>query len=238
MSFLFAILGGAAIFGIITLFAKVPAARRFLPFLNWFVDSIVDYLNYRNNQGKYSAITLFSSRSFILARAVVLEGADLRAQRKHIAEIVSSAYTTLLPEEEWGEEQERIATAAYVALINNQEIKDLVVSLLINKDYKNLEVRKATYLAIDILGEIVDLSDDLGQEYFQHLIYGINKSLVRIREHGLNRDNLKKIVSILYRVYKLSRAYRHLRTIDKMTKEEFYEKVSSGLSLIRNLVLS
>ena len=238
MSFLFAIVGAVVVFGIIMLFVKVPSARRFIPFLNWLTISIVDYMNYNNYQGKYSAIPLFASRSFILARAVALEGADLRTQRKVVGEIVSTAYNTLLPEEEWGEAQERATTAAYVGLINHKEIKDLVISLLVDKDYKNLEIRKATYLVIDVFGEIVDLSDDLGQNYFQHLVYGINKSLVLIRDHGTDQDNLKKVVAVLYRVYKISKAYRKLRDLSKMSEEEYYEKVSSSFKLLDRFVFN
>jgi hypothetical protein len=111
-----------------------------------------------------------------------------------------------------------------MALLSHKEIFDTVKAL---DNHEDLEVKKATLVAIDVLGVFFDLKDKLAKEYFQHLIYGINKCLLLLRDGGTGKRSLKKVASTLWRVYKLTKAYKYLQGRKNLTEEEFYAKVSS-----------
>jgi len=220
---IFALLFTAIVFGLIMFVRKYPSVIKYTAFFSWVVQVVRVTVDHWGFDKKYSDQAVLASHYFSLASTAAVSG-DLREVRRRVASLVSFSYRRFYPLGSWTEEDERISAAAYVALVNHQNIRDVATSL--ERNYRNIEVRKATYLAIDVLGELVDLSDDLGQEYFQHLIYGINKSLVLIKENGTDKKSLKKVTSTLFRVYKLSRAYRHLRSLDEMTEKEFYEKIN------------
>jgi len=193
----------------------------YLPWLASVVRITVDYWGFNK---KYSDASLLASRLVVLSKLSSLEGSSLREIRHEVSLLVRDSHRLFYPTKKWSKEDERIAVAAYVALINNDEIWNLVRAL--SRSGVDLDVKKATYLVIDVFGELVDRSDKLGRKYLQQVVYGINKSLIIIRDHGTNKKSLKKVTSILFRIYKLSRAYRHRRFLGDMSKEDFYDKVT------------
>lgn len=219
----FALLLTAVVFGFILVIRRYPSITKYTKFFVWVADTVRITVDHWGFNKRYSQGALLSSHLFSLARVAALSKDDMARAKRRVSEFVSVSYRLFYPEGSWTDDDERISAAAYLALIHHPEIKELVLHL--TRSHEDLEVKKATYLAIDVVGELVDLTDDLGQEYFQHLIYGINKSLVLIKKNGTNKKNLKKVVGVLFRVYKLTKAYHQRRGLKNLTESELYEKV-------------
>ncbi len=223
MAFVLAIVAAILVGVVLLLFYKFPATKKVLPWISWALEITKITVDYWGFQQKYKSSTELAARFFVTASSIALGKKQLRDVRKDISVIIEEAYSALNPERPLTETERKMMTAAYVVAISYDEITETMASVWETHD--DLDVRKATLLAIDIVGELVDLKDSLGKQYFQHLIYGINKSLKLIRDHGTDKRNLKKISSTLFRVYKLSKAYRHRRNLSGYTEGEFYDKV-------------
>lgn len=221
--------------GVVLLLVRYPAARKFVPVVGSFFELVMITVDHWRLGYKYSDLAVYGSQWAGLVHTLSLEGTDLRGARKKVSVFVADLYNDYRPDTGGlTEEQARqVSAASYMALLSHEEILDTVKSL---SDHKDLEVRKATLVAIDILGELFDLGDDLSQEYFQHLIYGINKCLVLLKKGGYDKRTLKKVTSTLWRVYKLTKAYKYLQGRKGLTKEEFYAKVSNVFGTLFRMV--
>lgn len=214
----------AIIAGVVLLmFYKFPDTKKFLPWAAWSLEIVRITADHWGFQKKYRSTTDLAARFFITAAALSTSKKGLREARKEISTIIEEAYQTLNPDKPLTDVERKIMTAAYVTAISYEEITETMASVW--QTHEDLDVRKATLLVVDVMGELIDRDDELGQLYFQHLIYGINKSLILIRDHGTNKRALKKVASTLFRVYKLSKAYRHRRMLGGHTEGEFYDKI-------------
>lgn len=108
-------------------------------------------------------------------------------------------------------EAERIASVIFAMLVANKELHDTITALL-HKHPENVEVKRLTVLAIDVFGSVFDLKDKLNYQYYEHLIYAINKCLLILREDGLSERTLKRSGAVLFRLYKLTMAYNRLKS--------------------------
>lgn len=215
--------------GVILLFRKWPQAQEHFWFFKWALETIAFSLDYWGFKNRYSNSVVLASRFTMLLQSKEVQSGDLRDVRKQVSEFVDATYAHFGSRGPLKPEERRASVAAYVALINHREILELATALVGRDD---IDVRQATLLCIDVLGELIDLSDDLGQDYFQHLIYGINKCLIIIRDEGTNKKSLKKVSTTLFRVYKLSKAYRRRRSLEDLTQEEFHAKISSYFNVL------
>lgn len=223
----------AVVFGGIFLLRWYSDLRKYLPGLRGVLQAGVLTVDYWGFKRSYSDGAKVLLRYTNLSETLSVVGTDLRQARKKVASFVRDAYETFYPGRERDVAVERLAAASYMMLLSHEELLAVVASL---HNHKDLEVRKATYIAIDVLGEMFDLKDDLSQEYFQHLIYGINKSLVLLKKSGYDKKTLKKVTSTLWRVYKLTKAYNYLQGRKNLTKEEFYAKVSGVFGTLFRMV--
>lgn len=211
------------LFGAIFLSQRYSWAKGGAPFIRW-ISKIVDItIEHWELDRHYAAISDVISRSATLVEALSIDGADFRAARLQVRDLVRDLHRVLHPGHEADDLDMDVPVAAYLFLISHKETALIIAS--IQAGHQSLEVKKATNLAIDVLGEIVSRDTKLSRQYFQHLIYGINKSLVLIKKHGTDKKTLKKVTSTLFRVYKLTKAYRHRRGLKNLTEAEFYAKV-------------
>jgi hypothetical protein len=205
------------------LFYKFPKTKEVIPWVSWSLELVRITVYHWGFEQKYKSTTDLAARFFITAASISAGKSGLRDVRKEVSAIIEEAYQTLNPDRPLTDVERKMMTAAYVTAISYDEITEAMASVW--ETHADLDVRKTTLLAIDVLGELVVLEDELGQQYFQHLIYGINKSLKLIRDHGTDKRALKKVASTLFRVYKLSKAYRHRRKLGGHTEGEFYDKI-------------
>jgi len=214
-----AILAGVALL----LLYKFPAARRFLPLVAWFLKIVRITVDHWGFEQKYKSTTDLAARFFVTAATLTASKKGLRDAKKEVSAIIEEAYEVLSPGRPLTDVERTMMTAAYVTAISYEEITETMASVW--ETHADLDVRKATLLVVDVMGELINREDELGQVYFQHLIYGINKSLILIRDHGTDKRALKTVTSTLFRVYKLSKAYRYRRKLTGHTEGDFYDKI-------------
>jgi hypothetical protein len=209
--------------GGIFLFAKYPAARKYLPFLRWFLRTVQITVDHWGFKRTYSDRIDWWVRYSNLIAVLSIEGTDLREARTRVGEFVADTYNKFYPPGMEREKAKHAAAAGYMAVLSFPEIRDTVDGL---KDHENLDVRKATYVVIDILGELFDREDELSKEYFQHLVYGLNKCLRIFKKGGRSRKSLSEIYATLWRIYQLTKAFNKLKADKGLSKKEFYEKIT------------
>jgi len=212
-------------FGGLYLFMKYPKLRRFLPTIHHTAEFISFSISYWGFKKHYSDPVEVAVKFTSLLRTLKLDSRNLADAKKQVAKFIEESYLQIYASrgKARDDKAEKVALASYTLLLSNEDIRDTVISL-IKKNYKDLEVRKITLIAIDTFGELFTLENKLESEYFQHLIYAINKVLLLLRDSGTNKKNVKKIGAILFRLYKLTRAYKYLKGARGLTKSEFYAK--------------
>lgn len=207
----------------IYLFTRYSETQKVLSGLRWVLRIVQITINYWGFEKAYSDKVVLGVRYINLIEVLSLEGTDLRQARGEVAAFVAETYNHFYPEGMDRERAKRIAASGYMVVLSHQEILDTIRGL---QDHDNLDVRKATYVVIDILGELFDRRDKLSKEYFQHLVYGLNKCLVLFKRGGYNRSTVKEIYATLWRIYQLTKAFNKLKAGDGLTKKEFYEKIT------------
>jgi hypothetical protein len=209
---------------------KYPRAKEALPWFAWLFRIVQVTLVHWEYQLKYREGTDLAARFFVMAGSMAASPHELRDSRKAVGAMLDEAYLTFRPGQKLTSAEKSVLMSVYVAAISYDEIMESLASVW--ETHEDLEVRKATIVLIDILGEVVNLKNKLGQEYFQHLIYGLNKCLILLRDNGMDKRNLKVITSTLFRIYKLTKAYRLRRRLSGATAGEFYDKI---ISLIEHM---
>jgi hypothetical protein len=205
---------------------KYDRARELLPWFAWVVRLIQVSVDHWGFQQRYRDEADLAARFFVMAGSIVTHSdVDLRDTRKSVAAMIDKAYATFYPGKRLTAPEKSIMLAAFVTAISHDEIMETLSSVFTT--HEDLDVRKATLLVVDILGEMIYLKDKLGQQYFQHVVYGLNKCLKLLRDKGTDKRNLKEITSTLFRIYKLTKAYRHRRKLSGMPAGDFYDKIIS-----------
>ena len=202
---------------------KYPSSDVLVTWSTWVLDIVLITVNHWGFNKKYKSATELAIRLLVTTSTISVDKKNIREARKEVSYIIEEAHKLLSPDKKITDVERKIMVATYVAVISYGDITETMASVW--ESHAGLDVKKATLIAIDILGELVLRDDSLGQEYFQHLIYGINKSLKIIRDHGTDKRALKKVTSTLFRIYKLSKAYRHRRRLGGHTEGEFYDKI-------------
>ncbi len=208
--------------------------KKVLPWISWGLSIVQMTIDHWGFQRKYKNEAELLARVAALSAVVVAGDTDLRDTRKTVENILEYAYSTYHPGKKLKGSEKDMMMAAYVAAISHKELMETLAS--VSDSPHNLDVVKATTLCIDILGETIHLEDKLGQQYFQHLIYGLNKSLLVVRDKGTDPRALKEVSTTLFRVYKISKAYRMRRKLSGMKAGEVYDKIISLLEHVTYVI--
>jgi len=224
----------ALVFAGVYLVVKYPAIQSYLPQAQRFMAAVRITADYWGFRKAYSdAVELGIRYLALLETLKVVEGEDLRDARLRVGNFITLLYITAYPGELGVEKARRAATASYMALLEHEEILETIRGL---QNHEDLDVRKATLIAIDVLGELFDREDELSREYFQHIVYGLNQCLVKFKKSGQEPDNMRDIYGILWRMYQLTKAYNASLGSQGLTKEEFYGKISAILTAMSNIL--
>ncbi|MCK5017446.1 MAG: hypothetical protein KAS32_10300 [Candidatus Peribacteraceae bacterium] len=70
------------------------------------------------------------------------------------------------------------------------------------------------------------MESNLDEEHFQHVIYGINKILLVLRDGGgLNKNTIIKGGKVLFRMARIIQAYVHKKNKENIPAEEFAKRM-------------
>lgn len=203
---------------------KYDKARELLPWAAWAIRLTQISIDHWGFQKKYSDEAELAAKFFVMAGSIVAhKDVDLRDTRKSVGSMIDRAYSIFYPGKLLTEMERSIMMSAFVTAISYDDIMETLASVY--DTHEDLDVRKGTLVVVDILGELVYLKDKLGQQFFQTIVYGLNKCLKLLRDNGTDKRNLKEITSTLFRIYKLTKAYRHRRKLAGMTAGDFYDKI-------------
>jgi hypothetical protein len=207
-------------------FKKWPSLREKGPLFVRLGESVAFTMDYWGVSRAYTKKAYTGVQLSALLYSLSSQDLEPAKEKEVVSTFVAISYAQL-SEEEDTEEAQRLAAAGYMLLKSHDELLKTVCALW---DHPRMDVRKTTLLCIDVLGELFDLKDEFTQEYFQLLIYSINKTLLIFRDEGTGRRSVKKISSTLFRIYKITRAYKHLRSSGGMTEEEFHASISGAFT--------
>lgn len=208
---------------------KYPKLRELVPHAGRLASMLIFSLEYWGFNRKYANEVSLALKGLRLSAVLSTGDPETRESREAVKQFVRASYAVAYPGKKLTEEEVRAASAGYMLVMAYPE---LLVTLESFRNLPDLEVRKATYILIDVLGELFDLQEKLSRVYFQHLIYGLNKCLLLLREKGTTKRNLKNVCATLFRVYQLTRAYKSLHGKKTMSEAEFYAKVLYMLNTV------
>lgn len=229
MEYIVFILLAVVLFFSVLMAKKYPGQYKYILILPWVIELIsfsLDYWGYKSFV-KNNAMA-FSRKLYIWSHFQSPGSINPGILSKDLSSFVDHVYSIFPTLDKERGRDVRTTTVAYLVIFSYKDIYNTVKVLM--ESPKNIDVKNITLLSIDIIGELVDRSDELGQEYFQHIIYGINKVLLLISKDGFSEANLKSIYATLYRVYKLTLAYNKIRLSNNLSREEFYEKINKVLN--------
>jgi len=179
---------------------------------------------------KYSAKLLAAVDEVFVLLSVIDDPKTDEEKAADVATVIYHYYRILNPEDKDNAKKAKAtANAVYLVLLNNKELL-YNIRAIGQKHYGDIEVKKLTLLSIDTIGAFFNLKNKLDSEFFQHIIYGINKCLLIIRDRGVNKNDIDDLGAVMFRMYKLASAYGMLKGSQKMSKEAFYAKVTVLIS--------
>lgn len=208
-----------------------------LIYIVWYLNKKFDVLNafsivlegikkqYDLRQAKTQYPPIYSLiRELLLVRTALLDNSDNEEELKKAIQtlIVSAVGKELLPKEAVA--IQRMNEVMYQLLTTDFEFRKNVAFIL-NDDWHNIDVRNITLLLISTVGQFFDLKNDLSQQYFKQLIYGINLILMELKDKGLNKDSVERSLSVLIRLYRLTQAYKSLHITKNISVKEYREKI-------------
>lgn len=191
-------------YGMVLLVKKYPQLKNLLPLVGRVSGLIAWYLDKREFKKAYT-------NNFYMVQFIT-NGLIVNTDFDYIQGVITSGIYGIYKQEHGLSLSDIRRVSLFVSDLveNNDEIVHSIQALL-NDRLQDVEVRKLTVLAIDVLAHLFDLKDELSSDYYQHLVYAINRVLVNLRDHGLTKKGVRKSGAILFRLYKLTRAYQNLK---------------------------
>lgn len=215
--------------GVVYLFRSFPGlwkfARVVIPKLGFVLDKLEIRRKYRDPLKLIINDAFF--KKMVELPEDALKDAEVRAEFVRTAADITKAFTN--SELTVGKHYcnlRRLSSSLYTLIVNHKELADCIKAL---SKSSNIQVKKTTLLAIDVLGELFDLEDRLDRDFFQHLIYGLNKVLLQLRDGGYTKRSVSQTSVTLWRIYQLTRAYSRHKNNKGLTRKQFEKKVVSTL---------
>lgn len=202
--------------------------RKYVPIFVWASKVIQATLMTWNFKKSYKDAGLV-----LFKYSILLEAANFKEQsdvsKLWFAKFVVDTYTSMAGKTKNKEEAIRLANAVYVMLKQHADLLDTLKSF---QDTKDIDVKKATLIAADFLGELVNIENKLDRRFYEHMVYGLNKALLQLKNGAHNKKTVAEISETMWRMYQIARAYSKQKSLSSLTKEQLMdnlERVLSGL---------
>ncbi len=204
---------------------KYPRVKAYIPYLLWATEIIQEAVNYWKFKRAYKNTSHLLNRYAIILDIIAYQ--DPNVTKEWFSKFVFDTLKEYVDPRE-ADSARRIVNAIYVLLT---EHKDLIDTLkVISTNPQNLDVKKATLIAIDFLGELVNLESRMDRLFYQSMIFGLNKVLLQIKNGRADKKTISAISSTLWRMYQLLLAYKEQNSLQGLTEEEFKKKLQKVLS--------
>lgn len=205
---------------------KYPAVRASIPFLTWIAKIVRETVIHWKLKNQYKNIAEITHNYTVVLDVMLLQK-DADNSKRQFALIISEICSRLSIPKKDPEMATRIANAIYVLLNQHKELLETLESL---NDIKTLDVKKATLLAVDFLGELVNIEDRLERIFYQDIIYGINRVLLRLKNNPLNKETVADTSATLWRMYQLLLAFKEVKSLGSLSEAEFKLKIRDVLT--------
>jgi hypothetical protein len=162
------------------------------------------YLDVFEYNKEYKDVTLIAVKYSVLLEAI---DSGLHSEddiKEWTAKFISDTYPALGQKDMPKEQALKIARSLSVLLNQRQELIQIISSF---SNHEDIEVKKITVITIDALGELYDLRSSLDRSEFQHVVYGLNKSLLQLRDGGYNKKTYTKVGLTLNRLRVIMKSY-------------------------------
>lgn len=209
-------------------FIRAPELKKFLPFIRYLIQTVAFSIRYWQLSEYYAKSFDAAAKFSILLETLPLNDLDLNDPelRKKISQFVRDNYQLLYDSSEDRDvEAEKLAAGAFVLIISNEKLRTSIQALIEGRP-EDIEVKKLTVICIDLFALLFNLRDKLSLEYYQHLIYAINRVLVTVRDEGFTEKGIKDAGAIMFRMYKVTLAFRKQQSYNV---KEFYETINKML---------
>ncbi len=131
------------------------------------------------------------------------------------------------------EDVKRLANAVFTMMkYDGRNFMDVIRSV----NTKDLNVKKATLIAIDFIGEMVNVEDRVDSLFFQNIIYGINKILLELKKGDTDKKTAYKIGQTLWRMHQIAKVYKEQKSNQKLTKDQFERKLKKHMTELRKVL--
>lgn len=100
---------------------------------------------------------------------------------------------------------------------------------------KDLNVQKATLIAIDFIGELVNVEDKVDLLFFQDIVYGINRILLLLKNGDHDKKTSYKIGQTLWRMHQIAKVYKEQKSNKALTKDQFEAKLKKQMTELRKV---
>jgi hypothetical protein len=215
---------GAVFLGV-WLLRKFPRLKLYLPYIAWLARLASRTISYWKFKKVYKDKADLVYKYSVLLNLVAFSG-DSKKSKEWVSKFVTDTYRDLFQYSGKEDEAVRLSSAVWVMLTKYPDIIETLKGL---SDTKDLDVKKATMVAIDVLGELVDMSNKIDVLFYQSIVYGINKALLEVKNSSNDKERLAKVSATLWRIYQLTLAYKNQHSLVGLTREQFYSQVGDVL---------
>ena len=131
------------------------------------------------------------------------------------------------------EDVKRLTNAVFTMMkYDGRSFMDVIRSV----NTKDMDVQKATLVAIDFIGELVNVEDQMDLLLFQDIVYGINRILLQLKKGDTDKKTAYKIGQTLWRMHQIAKIYKEQKNNQGLTKEQFEAKLMKYMGEFRKVL--
>lgn len=216
------------------LYVKYGTLRKINYFIQWMGTNIRIYLDVFEARKQYKNITLVAIKYSVLLEAInsgLHSDADIK---EWTAKFVRDTYKVMGHKGLTEEQSNSVAFSISVLINQRQELLQIISSF---SNHEGIEVKKATVVAIDVLGELYDLRSSLDRAVFKHVIYALNKCLLLLRDGGYNKKTYTKVGLTLNRLRVIMKSYNMQKEDDAgITVQQLHKKIATVMETLGKII--
>lgn len=214
--------------GGLVLFVRYPWLKKYIPFILWVAKTIRISVDHWNARKAYKDAAQVLERYTILVELYSFSTSSEMSE-KWFAKFVRDTYERVFAGTGNKEEAERISNAMFTLLVNHKNVIESLQSL---HDPENIDVQRMTLIFIDFLGEFFTLTNKTDRLFYEQMVVGINRVLLKLKSGGWDKKTINDISAILWRMFQLVRAYKQSLNLTNLSRIEFEKKMQDALSIL------
>lgn len=216
------------------LLTKYGHLRKVNYFIQWMGTNIRIYLDIFEAKKQYKDITLVAIKYSVLLEAINsgLHSGD--NVKEWTSKFIRDTHKVMGHKGLVEEQSKAIAFSIGILINQRQELLQIISSF---SNHEDIEVKKATVVAIDTLGELYNLRSSLDRMAFKHIIYALNKCLILLRDGGYNKKTYSKVGLTLNRLRVIMKSYNTQKASKgSLTVKQLHKKLATVMGTLDQII--